>query len=103
MEGLDSPASQIRSLHRGSGIEGERVKDPVASVRSGYDRWAAVYERDANPLQALEEPVLRAEIGDVCNLSVLDLGCGTGRHSFWLVQAGASVTAVDFSPGMLAE
>lgn len=36
-------------------------------------------------------------------LSVLDLGCGTGRHTLWLSAAGASVTAVDFSEGMLAE
>jgi len=77
--------------------------DPVAAVRHGYDRWAAVYESDANPLPALEAPVVRAAIGDVRGQSVLDLGCGTGRHTVWLVEAGASVTAVDFSEGMLAE
>ena len=32
---------------------------------------------------------------------MLDLGCGTGRHTFWLAAAGARVTAVDFSQGML--
>jgi len=79
------------------------VIDPVASVRHGYDRWAAVYEYDANPLPALEAPVVRAAVGDVRGLSVLDLGCGTGRHTAWLAEAGASVTAVDFSEGMLAE
>jgi malonyl-CoA O-methyltransferase len=31
------------------------------------------------------------------------LGCGTGRHALWLAAAGANVTAVDFSEGMLAE
>jgi len=79
------------------------MTDPVASVRDGYDRWAAVYEHDANPLAALEAPVIRAAVGDVRGLSVLDLGCGTGRHTVWLAEAGASVTAVDFSEGMLAE
>jgi SAM-dependent methyltransferase len=34
---------------------------------------------------------------------VLDLGCGTGRHALWLAAAGARVTALDFSPGMLEE
>lgn len=77
--------------------------DPVASVRHGYNRWAVIYESDANPLPALEAPVVRAAIGDVQGKSVLDLGCGTGRHTTWLVDAGASVTAVDFSEGMLAE
>ena len=33
--------------------------------------------------------------------SVLDLGCGTGRHTLWLARAGATVTAVDFSEGMM--
>jgi len=79
------------------------VTDSVKSVRSGYDQWAAVYDHDANPLVALEEPVVRAAVGDVRGLSVLDLGCGTGRHSIWLAAAGATVTALDFSEGMLAE
>jgi ubiquinone/menaquinone biosynthesis C-methylase UbiE len=75
----------------------------VTTVRTGYDRWAAVYDHDANPLIGLEEPALRAAVGDPRGLAVLDLGCGTGRHSLWLAAAGASVTAVDFSGGMLAE
>jgi ubiquinone/menaquinone biosynthesis C-methylase UbiE len=77
--------------------------DPVSSVQNGYDRWAAVYDHDGNPLQAMEGPVMRAAVGDVRGLSVLDLGCGTGRHCAWLAEAGAAVTAVDFSEGMLAQ
>lgn len=73
------------------------------SVRAGYDRWAQVYDHDRNPLVALEEPLVREEIGDVAGLAVLDLGCGTGRHALWLAARGAAVTAVDFSPGMLEE
>ncbi len=75
----------------------------LSSVRGGYDRWAVVYDHDGNPLQALEGPALRAAVGDPCGLKALDLGCGTGRHALWLAAAGAAVTAVDFSEGMLAE
>lgn len=46
---------------------------------------------------------MQEAVGDVRGLSVLDLGCGTGRHAIWLAAAGAHVTAVDFSEGMLAE
>src|SRR5687768_6025171 len=79
------------------------MSDALASVRAGYDRWAAIYDHDKNPLLALEEPILRAAVGDVGDQRVLDVGCGTGRHALWLANAGANVTAIDFSEGMLAE
>jgi malonyl-CoA O-methyltransferase len=79
------------------------MPDSLATVRAGYDRWAAVYDHDANPLQALEDPAVRAAVGDPRGLTALDLGCGTGRHALWLAAAGAKVTALDFSAGMLAE
>lgn len=78
------------------------MADPLADVRAGYDRWAAVYDHDANPLQALEGPLVRSAVGDPAGLVALDLGCGTGRHALWLADHGATVTAVDFSEGMLA-
>ena len=77
--------------------------DPLSGVRNGYDRWARVYDHDANPLPALEEPHVRGALGDVRGRDVLDLGCGTGRHTAWLAAAGARVTALDFSEGMLEQ
>src|SRR5262245_18573708 len=79
------------------------LPDPTHGVRAGYDRWAAVYDHDGNALQALEEPFFRALVGDARGLAALDLGCGTGRHSVWLASQGATVTAIDFSEGMLAQ
>src|SRR4051812_39166640 len=81
----------------GDGVEVIAWWDPISNVQSGYDRWATVYDHDANPLQALEEPKVREAIGNARGLSVLDLGCGTGRHALWLAGMGASVTALDFS------
>jgi len=79
----------------------EIPKDQLGLVRDGYDRWAPVYDHDANPMPALEEPRVQGAVGDPDGLEVLDLGCGTGRHTVWLESRGARVTAVDFSPGML--
>jgi len=70
-------------------------------TREGYDRWAAVYDGDGNPLTALEEPHVDQLLGDVRGLRVADIGCGTGRHSIRLAVHGANVTAMDFSAGML--
>jgi len=92
-------AGEGRAALTGSGTP----PDPLPHVREGYDRWARVYDHDANPLIALEDPAVRAAIGEVRGLAVLDLGCGTGRHSLWMAAAGALVTAVDFSRGMLRE
>ncbi|TWT77517.1 Cypemycin methyltransferase [Posidoniimonas polymericola] len=79
----------------------EPTSDPLAAVRSGYDRWSQVYDHDANPLPPLEEPHLRSAVGNPTGLRALDLGCGAGRHALWLAAAGAEVAAVDFSRGML--
>jgi malonyl-CoA O-methyltransferase len=71
-------------------------------TREAYDLWAEVYDRDGNPLIALEERHIDALIGETAGLTVADVGCGTGRHAIRLAAQGAHVTGLDFSPGMLA-
>lgn len=77
--------------------------DSLSQVQAGYDGWAVVYDHDANPLIALEALLIRSTLGNVKGLAILDMGCGTGRHTLWLAEQGAHVTAIDFSAGMLAE
>jgi SAM-dependent methyltransferase len=48
-----------------------------------------------------ERPAIRAAAGDVAGLSVLDLGCGGGEHSLWLLEHGARVVALDSSEKMV--
>jgi len=72
------------------------------SVDEGYARWADGYDAYANPLVTAEEPVVHDALGDVRGKRVLDVACGTGRHTRWLAEAGARVTAVDRSAPMLA-
>jgi ubiquinone/menaquinone biosynthesis C-methylase UbiE len=71
-------------------------------AQDGYDRWAAVYDGEDNPLIALEEPEVDRLLGDMRGRAVLDLGCGTGRHALRLAQHGARATGLDFSSEMLA-
>ncbi len=84
-------------------IEHPQAAAPVEIVptREGYDRWASIYDGEDNPLIALEEPVVAGLLGPVAGLCLADIGCGTGRHASRLAAAGAHVTAVDFSDGML--
>lgn len=80
--------------------EPERLTLPT---RDGYERWSEIYDDEANPLVLLEEPLVERMLGEVGGLSVLDVGCGTGRHAVRLARGGARVTGLDFSPGMLAK
>ncbi len=71
--------------------------------QSLFDRWAAVYDRDVNPLLQLEERWLAALLPETRGSHILDIGCGTGR---WLRQLEAmsptALTGADPSPAMLA-
>ena len=64
-------------------------------VREGYAAWAPLYDDDGNPLTALEGPAIRGWFGPIEGRRALDLGCGTGRHTLALVEAGAAVAALD--------
>jgi malonyl-CoA O-methyltransferase len=73
------------------------------SVEEGYDAWSAVYDHDGNPLMAMEGPVVQRWLADASGRRVVDVGCGTGRHSLWAAEHGAEVTALDVSNGMMAK
>ena len=63
---------------------------PVLPVQQGYAAWAALYDSDGNPLTALEGPAVRALFGPIDGRIGLDLGCGTGRHTAAILDAGAA-------------
>lgn len=71
------------------------------STRDGYQRWSRVYDGEVNPLVLVEEPRVAEMLGDAAGLRIADLGCGTGRHALRLAAAGADVTALDFTGGMI--
>ena len=82
---------------------GQRVPGDTVPTREGYDRWSEIYDGDGNPLIALEEPQIERMLGNVRGLRIADVATGTGRHAVRLAKAGAKVTGLDFSRGMLAK
>lgn len=68
---------------------------------AGYDRWATFYDSYPNPTVAADDMAFPAFWGDLQNLDILEIGCGTGRHTVRLAP-GNRVTGIDISPGMLA-
>jgi SAM-dependent methyltransferase len=72
-------------------------------VQAGYAAWAPLYDDDGNPLTALEGPAVRAWFGPLAGRRALDIGCGTGRHTLALIEAGAvEIAALDLTPEMMA-
>lgn len=54
--------------------------------------------------ELIEIPQLFELIDDVKNLSILDLGCGTGKHDRKLIEMGAKkVMGIDLSNNMINE
>lgn len=72
-------------------------------VQHAYDRWSDQYDTNANRTRDLEAVGLRALLEHVPFQRCLEIGCGTGKNTAWLVERAAHITAVDLSPGMLAK
>lgn len=79
---------------------------PEAPVNDGYTAWSETYDHpteiDPDPILALEGPVMRKLIDGLPDGPVLDAGCGTGRHTAYLAEAGHDVIGVDANEGMLS-
>ncbi|HNY01563.1 MAG TPA: class I SAM-dependent methyltransferase [Bacteroidales bacterium] len=71
------------------------------SIRESYDRWAELYDTNENRTRDLEAVALRETLQEVPFSGCLEIGCGTGKNTEWLMTRTSHVTAVDFSEGML--
>src|SRR5215212_3465291 len=72
-----------------------------ADVAQAYDRWSRRYDDDHNATRDLDARVVRQSPLHVAGAQILELGCGTGKNSEWLVAQARMLVALDFSPGML--
>jgi SAM-dependent methyltransferase len=74
------------------------------SVADAYDAIAPTYDALLHHDQWLRQ-ILWSRYQALFALGehVLDLGCGTGLDTLFLAEMGVHVTAVDISPGMLAQ
>lgn len=68
-----------------------------------FDAHAPVYDENVFTKNTLKEvDFLLEELGLAAGGSILDVGCGTGRHSVELAKRGYAVTGLDLSSEMLA-
>ena len=70
-------------------------------TKQAYNSWASQYDTNENKTRDLEAKALRNMLATISFNSCLEIGCGTGKNTEWLVQKAEHVTAVDFSEEML--
>ena len=73
------------------------------NVKEAYNNWAAQYDTNINRTRDLEGKSLRSMLADIAFDSCLEIGCGTGKNTVWLMGKAKQVTAVDLSEEMLAK
>lgn len=73
------------------------------NVQAAYNQWADQYDTNQNRTRDLEAISLRETLGTRDLGDVLEIGCGTGKNTEWLVTKAASVLGVDLSEEMLGK
>ena len=72
-------------------------------TRQAYNAWASQYDTNINKTRDLEARSLRENLSRLTFSNCLEIGCGTGKNTEWLVQKAKHITAVDLSEEMLAK
>lgn len=73
------------------------------NTQQAYNNWASQYDTNHNKTRDVEGKALRQILGTLPFNSCLEIGCGTGKNTSWLIENASHVTAVDFSEEMLAK
>jgi ubiquinone/menaquinone biosynthesis C-methylase UbiE len=75
----------------------------MMDTRQAYNLWATQYDTNDNKTRDLEAHALRKTLANIPFSRVLEVGCGTGKNTQWLVEKADHITAVDLSEEMLAK
>ena len=71
-------------------------------TRESYNLWSKQYDTNINKTRDLEAFTLRTILADIDFDTCLEIGCGTGKNTEWLMTKASQMTSVDLSEEMLA-
>ena len=73
------------------------------SIQKAYNSWSDIYDSNENKTRDLDRKVTLSVLSEYDFEKVLELGCGTGKNTEFLLSKSNKLTAVDFSEGMLTK
>lgn len=71
------------------------------SVELAYNKWAEIYDTNQNKTRDLEGISFICTLEKIKFTSCLEIGCGTGKNTKWLITKADKIIAVDLSSEML--
>ncbi|MCX2745312.1 class I SAM-dependent methyltransferase [Mangrovivirga sp. M17] len=71
------------------------------SVEKAYNSWAAQYDGNENKTRDLDAIATIETLSKYQFKNVLELGCGTGKNTQWLLTKAERIIGLDFSQEML--
>jgi 2-polyprenyl-3-methyl-5-hydroxy-6-metoxy-1,4-benzoquinol methylase len=71
------------------------------NVKDAYNSWSNQYDANENKTRDLEAVALRKTLDNISFKTCLEVGCGTGKNTAWLITKSEMVTAIDLSENML--
>lgn len=71
------------------------------NVKKAYSSWSEQYDTNENKTRDLEALALREMLNGKSFENCLEIGCGTGKNTKFLIEICAHVTAVDLTEEML--
>jgi len=75
----------------------------MADIKQAYNTWSKQYDSNENKTRDLEAKALRTVLLNINFETCLEIGCGTGKNTGWLLTKAKEITAVDFSEEMIAK
>ncbi len=73
------------------------------NVQEAYNQWSGQYDTNANLTRDVEAIALQTALQNVAAENILEVGCGTGKNTSFLLTKASFLLAVDISEAMLAK
>lgn len=91
------PLEDMSLLH----LESSTLSSIQMSIEKAYNSWAEQYDTNKNSTRDLDVQSTIDTLSKYDFHHVLELGCGTGKNTSWLLTKATQIIGLDFSQEML--